>query len=453
MTRFENRINALGILIVDDEANIRKTLSYCLAAEGHTVIAVSNPADAVEEARRRSFDLAFVDLKLGEEDGMELIPVLLSDSPWTKIVVITAHASIESAVDAMHLGATDYIAKPFTPDQVRLLTRRVGRIRELETEVAALREDMQRLGPEDLLQSRNAGMQRVIETSRRAAPSEAIVLLQGESGTGKSVFARAIHNWSPRAAKPIGVVACPAVPPDLLEGELFGHAKGAFTGVVRNNPGRIAACEGGTLFLDEIGDMALSVQSKFLRFIQDKEYDRLGESTPRKADVRIIAATNADLEKRVGEGRFREDLFYRLNVISLTIPPLRDRPEDILPLATGFLAHFCRANHKTILGFTEEAEQVLTNHAWPGNVRELRNAIERAVILGTGERIGRADLPDTFMPAAGSTPVIGDMVPLSTIEELHIRRVMGNTSSLQEAADILGIDQATLWRRRKVYGI
>jgi NtrC-family two-component system response regulator AlgB len=198
--------------------------------------------------------------------------------------------------------------------------------------------------------------------------------------------------------------------------------------------------------------MAPSVQSKFLRFIQDKEYERLGESTPRKADVRIIAATNADLEKRVTELRFREDLFYRLNVISLTIPPLRERPEDIMQLATDFLAHFRRTNHKTILGFTEEAEQVLTNHAWPGNVRELRNAIERAVILGTGERIGSADLPDTFMPVA-DTPAIGDMVPLTTIEEMHIRRVLANTSSLQEAANVLGIDQATLWRRRKVYGI
>jgi NtrC-family two-component system response regulator AlgB len=442
----------LTILIVDDEANIRKTLSYCLAAEGHTVIAVSNPADALEEARRRSFDLAFVDLKLGDEDGMDLIPNLMSNSSWTKIVVITAYASIESAVEAMKRGATDYIAKPFTPDQVRLMTCKIGRIRELETEIAALKEDMHRLGPEDRLQSKSAGMQRVIATARKAAPSEAIVLLFGESGTGKSVFAKAIHHWSPRAAKPMGIVACPAVPPDLLESELFGHIKGAFTGAVRDNPGRIAACEGGTLFLDEIGDMAQAVQAKLLRFIQDKEYERLGESTPCQADVRIIAATNADLEKRVAEGRFREDLFYRLNVISLTFPPLRDHPEDIMPLAMDFLGYFCRTNHKSILGFTEEAERYLMNYTWPGNVRELRNTIERAVILGSGERIGKADFPGNITPTAG-TLAIGDMVPLSTIEELHIRRVMANTSSLQEAADVLGIDQATLWRRRKTYGI
>jgi len=443
---------ALSILIVDDEINIRKTLSYCLTADGHSVTAVSNTADAIKEAMMRTFDMAFLDLRIGEENGLDLIPALLSDSPWTKIIVITAHASIESVVEAMHRGAADYIAKPFTPDQIRILTRRTGRIRELETEVAALRENMQRLGPEERLQSRNAGMQKVIDTARKAALSEAIVLLQGESGTGKSVFARAIHHWSVRAAKPMVVVACPAVPDELLESELFGHVKGAFTGAVKDSPGRIATCEGGTLFLDEIGDMSPSLQAKLLRFIQDKEYERLGDVVPRKANVRIIAATNADLEKRVAESRFREDLFYRLNVISLTVPPLRLRPEDIMPLAMDFLVYLGCANHKSILGFTEEAEQIFTSYPWPGNVRELRNTIERAVILGGGERIGKSDLPDSIVPYAGS-PAIGDPVPLSTIEELHIRKVMAATSSLQEAADIMGIDQATLWRRRKTYGI
>jgi len=396
--------------------------------------------------------MAFVDLKLGEKDGMELIPLLSSESSWTQIVVVTAYGSIETAVEAMRRGAADFITKPFTPDQVRLLTRRIGRIRALETEIASLRQDRHRLGPEERLQSRNAAMQRVIETGRKAASSEAIVLLRGESGTGKSAFARALHHWSARAAKPLGVVTCPAVPADLLESELFGHVRGAFTGAVSDHPGRIAACEGGSLLLDEIGELAPSVQAKLLRFIQDREYERLGEATTRKADVRIIAATNADLEKRVAEGRFREDLFYRLNVISLCLPPLRQRPEDTIPLALEFLAFFCRANHKSIPGFTGEAEQALASYAWPGNVRELRNTIERAVILTSGERIGKQDLPDNIVPAAGP-PAIGDRVTLSTIEELHIRRVMAHTSSLQEAADVLGIDQATLWRRRKTYGI
>ncbi len=453
MTETDNKtVPKMSILIVDDEINIRKTLSFCLAAEGHVVIAVSNPADAVEETRRRYFDLAFVDLKLGDQNGMDLIPDMLSHSSWTKIVVITAYASIESAVEAMRRGAVDYIAKPFTPDQIKILTRRIGRIRELETQLAALKEDMHRLGPEASLQSQSAGMQRVIETARKAAPSEATVLLQGETGTGKSVFARCIHRWSARASKPMAVVACPSVPADLLESELFGHAKGAFTGAVRDNPGRIAACEGGTLFLDEIGDIPTSVQIKLLRFIQDKEYERLGDVISRRADVRIIAATNADLVKRVSEGRFREDLFYRLNVISLTVPPLRDRPEDIMMLAMDFLSCFCRSNHKTILGFKKEAEDALANYAWPGNIRELRNTVERAVILGSGERIGKNDLPYNITPAA-SAPALGDMVSLSTIEQHHIRRVIAAATSLQEAADILGIDQATLWRRRKIYGI
>ncbi len=444
--------NCLRILVVDDETNIRKTLSYCLAAEGHTVIAVSNPADAADEAGRRAFDMAFVDLKLGEEDGMDLIPLLLSDSPRMKIVIITAHASIGSAVEAMRRGAADYIAKPFTPDQIRLMTRRMGQVRELENEIAALREDMQQMGPEQRIHSLNPGMQRLIETAKKVAESEAIVLLQGESGTGKSVFAKAIHHWSPRSARPMSVVACPAMPPDLLESEFFGHAKGAFTGAVRDYPGRIAACEGGTLFLDEIADMPPSVQAKMLRFIQDKEYERIGDAKLRNADVRIIAASNADLEKRVAEGRFREDLFYRLNVIRLRIPPLRERPEDILPLAKDFLIFFSRTSHKALPGFTPDAEQVLTACQWPGNVRELRNTVERAVILGSGEQIGTKDLPEHIRPAAG-TPTIGDPVSLAAIEELHIRRIIAGTPSLQEAAAVLGIDQATLWRRRKMYGI
>ena len=445
-------MNELKILIVDDETNIRKTLSYCLAAEGHTVIAVSNPADAMEESRLRVFDMAFVDLRLGDADGMDLIPALLADSPWIKVVVITAHASIESVVEAMRRGAADYLAKPFTPAQVKFLTNRIARIRELEIQIAALKENMQRLGPEDSLQSANVGMQRIMELVKKAAPSEAIVLLQGESGTGKTVFARAIHNWSLRASKPMAIVPCPAIPADLLESELFGHVKGAFTGAVRDNPGRIAACEGGTLFLDEIGDMAPAVQAKLLRFIQDKEYERLGESVSRKADVRIIAATNAELESRVAEGRFREDLFYRLNVINVTVPPLRERPEDILPLSMVFLAYFSRVNRKNIIGFTEEARLALMQYGWPGNVRELRNAIERAVILGSGEILDKNDLPGSIIPATAALK-IGDMVPLATIEELHIRRVMASSSSLQDAADVLGIDQATLWRRRKTYGI
>jgi NtrC-family two-component system response regulator AlgB len=331
------------------------------------------------------------------------------------------------------------------------LTQRISRVRELENQVASLREDVDRIGPEAKIQTHNVTMKRLIETAKKAAASEAIVLLRGESGTGKSMFARTIHRWSPRASKPLAVVACPAMPPDLLESELFGHVKGAFTGAVRDNRGRIAACEGGSLFLDEISDLAPSLQAKLLRFIQDKEYERVGDAKVRKANVRIIAASNTDLEKRLQEGLFREDLFYRLNVISLTLPPLRWRPEDIGPMAVDFLMFFNRINHKTLLGFTDEAMNALLAYQWPGNVRELRNAIERAVILGSSEKVDRLDLPESVAPVSRPSP--GDMVPLSVIEEQHIRRVLAATSSLQEAASILGIDQATLWRRRKTYGI
>ncbi len=442
----------LNTLIVDDERNIRKTLSYCLETEGHAVVAVANSQEALREAKRQSFDIAFIDLRLQGENGMDLIPPLLAESPWLKIVVITANATIETAVEAMRRGAADYIEKPFTSAQVKLLIRTLGHIRDLENEITVLKEDRRRFAPEALLQSRNADMLRIIETLHKAAASEAMILIRGESGTGKSVFARTIHNLSQRAKKPMMIVSCPAVPTELLESELFGHAKGAFTGAVKESPGRIAACEGGTLFLDEIGDMAMTIQAKLLRFIQDKEYERLGETLSRKANVRIITATNVNLEQRVAEGRFREDLFYRINVISIHVPPLRGRREDILTMARDFCNFFCLANHKNLLAFDAGAERALLEYSWPGNVRELRNAIERAVILGNGQQITENDLPENIVPAIGF-PGVGDPVSLSTIEEIHIKKILKKTSSIQEAADILGIDQATLWRRRKAYGI
>ena len=451
-----NKNTTLNILVVDDEINIRRTLSYCLTSENHFVISVSTSADALDEVRQRAFDMAFIDIRLGEESGMDLIPPLLASSPWTKIVVITAHASIKNAVEAMRRGATDYIEKPFTPAQIRLLTQKIGKIRELENQIAVLKENVGTTETPAILNSHNSRLQRVMETAKKAAYSEAIILIQGESGTGKSVLARAIHGWSPRAAKPMAVVSCPAVPSELLESELFGHVKGSFTGAVKDNLGRIAACEGGTLFLDEIGDMAPSLQPKLLRFIQDKEYERLGDAITRKANVRIITATNVDLAARVAEGLFREDLFYRINVITLTVPPLREHPEDIIPMALDFMAFFCRANHKNFLGFEPEAEEMLMKHTWAGNIRELRNAVERAVILGSGRYIGANDLPDNITSAsAGRQHItsIGDSVALAAIEEMHIRKLLARTPSIQEAAEILGIDQATLWRKRKSYCI
>jgi len=442
----------LNVLVVDDETNIRKTLTVCLESRGHHVTAVSNGKDAGVETDRQVFDLAFVDLRLGTENGLDLIPPILGSCPWIKIIVITAYASIDTAVEAMRRGATDYIPKPFTPKQVQLVTDRVAAVRSMEQRIATLKEDLDRLHPEVSFTSHHPGMQRAVELARQVAASEAVVLLRGPSGTGKTALARAIHGWSHRAGKPFGTISCPTLSPDLLESELFGHVQGAFTGALRDNPGRVAACEGGTLFLDEIGDLPFSLQPKLLRFIQDLEYERVGDQRTRRADVRIITATNTDLDKAVQEGHFRKDLYYRLNVIQIDLPPLADRPDDVEILAGSMLKFFGLQNHKMLKGLSDTAITALRQYSWPGNIRELRNAIERAAILCTGDIVQIEHLPATVAP---HTPPLqlGDQVSLKKIEENHIRRVVASTRTLQEAANILGIDQATLWHKRKQYGI
>ena len=442
----------LNILVVDDELNIRKTLSVCLETEGHNVVAVSNYRDALSENSRRSFDVAFVDLRLGTDSGLDLIPAMLAGAPWLKIIVITAYASIDTAVEAIKRGAADYIPKPFTPAQVKLAVQKVAELRSLEQRVDTLQADLNRINPEVDMTTSSPVMQRALELVRQVAPTDAIVLLTGENGTGKSIFARAIHGWSKRANKPFAEISCPALSAELLESELFGHVKGAFTGAIRDHAGRIAFCEGGTLFLDEIGDLPLPVQPKLLRFIQERAYERLGDHVTRKADVRLIAATNTNLEEGVKNHRFREDLFYRLNVIQIEIPPLRERPDDVVNLARRLLTFFGRSNHKASQRFTDDALQVLRRYFWPGNVRELRNVVERASILCNSESVGIEHLPEKLLNAE-ECPKPGDLASLDTIEETHIRRVLASTKSLQEAADILGIDQATLWRRRKRYNI
>ncbi|MEW6144339.1 MAG: sigma-54 dependent transcriptional regulator [Thermodesulfobacteriota bacterium] len=452
MTEVKSEASHLSVLVVDDEVNIRKTLTLCLESRGHAVTAVSNPADAVSEAGRRVFDLAFVDLRLGTESGLDLIPQLLASCPWIKIVVVTAYASIDTAVEAMKRGAADYIPKPFTPEQVDIVTERAAAVRGMEQRIEALEEDINKLRPEISLESRHPAMQRALELARRAAPSDAAILIKGPSGTGKTVLSRAIHGWSRRADKPFAVISCPSLSPELLESELFGHVRGAFTGAVSDNPGRIAASEGGTLFLDEIGDLPLQLQPKLLRFLNDREYERVGDQKTRRADVRIISATNTDLEKAVKVGKFREDLFYRLNVIEITLPSLSERPDDLEGLAANMISFFGAQNHKRLRGFTPAAMTAIRNYSWPGNIRELRNVIERAAIICQGEVVGVENLPDSISPRK-APPGLGDPVPLSVIEESHIRRVVAETKTLQEASEILGIDQATLWRKRKQYGI
>jgi NtrC-family two-component system response regulator AlgB len=442
----------LNILVVDDEANIRKVLVACVEAEGHQASAVATAAGALAACRRRSFDLAFVDLQLGAEKGMDLIPALLAESPWLKVVVITAYASIETAVESIRRGAADYLPKPFTPAQVSVLTERVARVRALEQRVAGLQDALGEAGPSADLSTASPAMQRAVSLARQVAPTDASVLIRGETGTGKGVVARAIHAWSRRAGKPFAVVSCPSLSAELLESELFGHVRGAFTGAVRDNPGRIAATEGGTLFLDEIGDLPLKLQPKLLRFVQDLEYERVGDQATRKADVRDIAATNADLDELVKGGQFRQDLLYRLNVVQVDLPPLRDRPEDAVTLAERLLAHFKRKHGRGPGGFTPDAVAAIRAYDWPGNVRELRNVVERAGILCPDELVGAGHL--MLKAAAGAAAVaIGDPVTLDRVEELHIRAVLASAKSLDEAAAVLGIDSVTLWRRRKRYGI
>lgn len=445
-------MQTLSILVVDDEPTIRKTLSISLEAEGHRVRAVSNTKDALSEANRGHFDLALVDLRLGTESGMELITALGAACPWMKSVVITAYASIDSAVEAMRRGAFDYLPKPFTHDQVALLVGKVADVRALEQKLEALEDALSEVAPEVDLTSRSPAMQRTLDMAHRVADSNATILLRGESGTGKTILSRAIHSWSGRVGKPFGAVSCPALSAELLESELFGHVKGAFTGALRDQPGRIAACEGGTLLLDEIGDLPPAIQAKLLRVLQEKAYERVGDIHTRKADVRIITATNVDLETAVKAGRFREDLYYRLNVVEICLPPLRERGEDILPLAERLLAFFSRQSHRVLLGFTDEAREALQGYEWPGNVRELRNAVERAVLLCRTDRIGIELLPFT-QTKMEAPPSIGDLVSLETVEEMHIRSVLSATRSIEEACRVLGMDSVTLWRRRKKYGI
>ncbi len=447
-----NKAPALSILVIDDEPNIRKTLGISLEAEGHDVVAVANARDALEEAGQRYFDLALVDLRLGTESGMELIPKLQALCPWIKCVVITAYASIDSAVEAMRRGAFDYLPKPFTHDQVSVLVNKVAEVRTLEQKLAALQERLKESVPEAVIGSRSPAMQRTLALARQVADSEATILIRGESGTGKTLIAHAIHSWSKRSSKSFGTVSCPSLAAELLESELFGHAKGSFTGALRDYPGRIAACEGGTLFLDEIGDLPLSIQAKLLRVLQEKVYERVGELETRKANVRIIAATSVDLEAAIKAGRFREDLFYRLDVVEVVIPPLRERREDILPIAESLLAFFARQNHRQLLGYTDEASEFLKNCEWPGNVRELRNAIERAVLLCREERIGIHVFPEKARPSE-KIPGAGDLVTMEELERTHIRRVLSSSKSIEEACRILGMDSVTLWRKRKKYGL
>ncbi len=442
----------MRILVVDDQKSVRLTLSQALKAEGHEADTADSGRVAQLKLQEDVYELVLLDLHLdGQADGLDHLVKLLKQVPGLPVVVCTAQASIETAVEAMRRGALDYLEKPFTPDSLRQVLARVERVNRLRQRVANLSDAVARSGPATEFTSQDPAMRSVLEVVERAADTRASILLLGENGTGKSQLARHIHELSPLREGPFVTVNCPALSRELLESELFGHAKGSFTGAIKDYAGKVDAARGGTLFLDEIGELPADLQAKLLRLLQEKAYERVGETRTRAADVRVLAATNRDLSKAVAEGTFREDLFYRLNVITVTVPPLRERPDDLDRLARRFLAYFADETGRAARDFSTDAWAALRAHAWPGNVRELRNAIERAVIMSRGEHIERADLPDTLSPAEGPAAgvVLGGLVSLDQVEREHARRVIARTSTLEEAAAVLGIDSATLYRKRK----
>jgi two-component system, NtrC family, response regulator AlgB len=443
----------MRVLIVDDEPGIRKTTSLAVEAMGHEPVGVASGARALKEIETEAFDACFLDLKLGTEDGLAILDKLLKAQPSLPVVMFTAYANISTAVDAMRRGATDFIPKPFTPEQIRQVLEKIGKNRRLEKRVAQLESQINDESPAVDLTSEEVTMQRTLAIAFKAAETSASILILGPSGTGKSVLAREIHRRGAQRDNALVTVNCPSLSKELLESELFGHVKGSFTGAVNDTVGKVAAADGGTLFLDEIGEMPLEIQPKLLRLLQEREYERVGESRTRRANVRVIAATNRNLSEEVKAGRFREDLFYRLNVITLTMSGLRDRPADFSRLAAGYLEFFSKRIGKKLDGFSAEVDDAFSRYAWPGNLRELRNVIERAVILANGDRLGLEDMPEEFSTPEDSRVTVGGRVTLDELETEHIRRVLGTTKTLDDAAKILGIDPATLYRKRQKLGM
>ncbi len=433
-----------SVLLVDDEQNILRTVKICLEAAGFEVTAFLNPAQALDALRGRVFDLAFYDLKMEPIDGMELLRQTRQLAPETTVVIMTAHGSIDSAVEAIKAGAHDYLQKPFEFTQLQHFAEKVYEHHRLTREILELKGELNLRRRTEAIVTRSESMKSVVDLALKVASSSITVLIEGESGTGKELLANVIHENSPRADKPFVTVNCSALAETLLESELFGHVKGAFTGAVRERQGRFDAADGGTIFLDEIGEITVQTQVKLLRFLQSKEFERVGESVTRKVDVRVVAATNRDIEAAVREGAFREDLFYRINAVRLKIPPLRERVEDIPLLAQHFLERRTKRGR-----LTPPALRALSVYTWKGNVRELENVIERAVILSREEDIQLQHLPEEFESLVENKSLLS----LEQVERQQIIKVLRLASDLDEAARVLGIDPATLWRKRKKYGL
>jgi len=444
------------VLVVDDEAALLKTFRYCLEDDGHTVATAASGEQAMALIHSRVFDVCFLDLSLGDTNALALLPAIKTAAPWLRVVIVTAHSSVDTAVQAMRLGAMDYLVKPCSPEQLRIAAATHLHARRLDLRLEELEREQGRPAGDAQLVSRAPAMAALLDTARQVAESEANILVLGESGTGKGVIAKAIHRWSARHAAPFVTINSPGLSGELFESELFGHRKGAFTGAVANSPGRVSQADGGTLFLDEIGEVPIGLQAKLLRFLQDKAYESVGDPVTRQADVRLVAATNCDLNAMVRAGTFREDLLYRLDVIRIHLPPLRERIEDLPQLAAGFLDEFIRIHRGRARGFSDDALAALGRHRWPGNIRELRNVIERASILCRGELIEPRDLAlgeAGAAPAGSGSRQPGSGMSLQALEREHILTVLGEAETLEAAAKQLGIDASTLYRKRKQYGI
>jgi two-component system response regulator HydG len=442
------------ILIADDEESHRLMLRAHLEGEGFEVAEASNGQDAVAKASERILDLVLMDIRMPAIDGMEALKRIKKANPDLPVIMMTAYGSIDSAVKALQSGAEDYLTKPLDMDELIIKVKKAIRYRQLEEENILYRERLGIRFDFSNIIGKSPKMVELFETLSLVAPTEATVLLLGESGTGKEIIANAIHQNSPRREKPYVKVNCAALPETLLESELFGHEKGAFTGAIDKKKGRFERAEGGTIFLDEIGEMSLPTQTKILRVLQEREFEAVGGTKTVRVDVRIIAATNKNLEKEVQQGRFREDLYYRINVVPVTVPPLRERKEDIPLLAEHFLRIYSEKNRRAIRGFEQGVMQAFIHYSWPGNVREIENILERMVIMSKGDTLTLADLPPVLAGLLQEEKSTPSPTSLKDVERETIVKTLRQTGGNRtRTAAILGITRKTLQNKIKEYGI
>jgi DNA-binding NtrC family response regulator len=438
------------ILVVDDEPAMRESLKDWLMEDGYEVGLAESGQEAIAMAREKDWEVIMLDLKMPVMDGLEALHKLKKINPDAEILMMTAYATVDTAIQAMKEGAFDYLTKPFDPDEVEMLIKRIVANKELVLENLLLRRQLEEKNRYDEIIGKSDSMQAIYDLISRVAPTDSTVLVTGESGTGKELIARAIHGNSRRCYMPFIAVSCGALPDTLLESELFGYEKGAFTGAEQTKKGRFEMAAKGTLFLDEVGDISLKTQVDLLRVLQEKEFSRLGSHKLIKSDFRILAATNRDLQKRIKENRFREDLYYRLNVISIHMPPLRERSEDIPLLVEAFIRKYCLEMNKEHVEIKPSALKLLMDYDWPGNVRELENVIERALVIGENSVISEGDLPFSQKELKGST-VSGS---LKMMEKMHITNTLNKTGwNISSAARELEIDRQTLYNKIEKYEI